>query len=317
MSTLPSAVPTHDPAGRQPSTETRAAVALAVAALLWSGNFVAGRALRGDIDPALLTLLRWSLALLIFLPWVGPGLWRARQAVRREWRWLLALGATGLAGFHTLIYLALTQTTAINAMLMLSLAPAAILVGAALGGGARPSRRQWIGTAVSLAGAAILATRGDPALLAGLGAARGDLWMGLAVVLWAAYSLLLRRRPAGLSNEVTLAASIVPAVLLLVPVVAVPAFGGTLAWPDWSPRVVGLMAYIVVGASLVPFLLWSWGVGAIGPERAGPYVHLLPLFGAVLAVALLGEVVVAAQIAGAAAVFGGIVLVQWRPRARR
>lgn len=314
MATLPTATPAPAASRHAPSIRTRAAVALAFAALLWSGNFIAGRALRGDIDPALLTLLRWALALLIFLPWVGPGLWRSRHAVRREWRWLLALGATGLAGFHTLTYLALTQTTAISAMLMLSLTPAAILIGAALSGNVRPTRLQWAGTAVSLAGAVILAARGDAALLAHLGAARGDLWMLLAVVLWAAYSLLLRRRPAGLSNAVTLAASIVPAILLLLPVILVPAVGGSLYWPDWTPRTLWLMAYIVLGASLVPFLLWSWGVGVIGPERAGPYVHLLPVFGAALAVVLLDEVIIPAQLAGAVAVFSGLILVQWRPR---
>jgi drug/metabolite transporter (DMT)-like permease len=257
-------------------------------------------------------LLRWSAALLIFLPWVGPRMWACRAVLRREWRLMAMLGATGLAGFHTLVYVALTGTTAINAMLVLSLAPAAILVGAMLPtfGGARPRPGQWLGTAVSLAGAAVLVTRGDPAGLSQLGLARGDLWMLIAVVLWAIYSLLLRRRPAELPNDVALAASIVPAVLLL-------ALGVALAGPGrpvvWTPRVFGLMGYIVVLASLVPFLLWSWGVALIGPERAGPYVHLLPVFGAVLAVVLLGETLVAAQVAGAAAVFTGLVLVQRRP----
>jgi drug/metabolite transporter (DMT)-like permease len=295
------------------SIESRAGIALATAALLWSGNFIAGRALRGDIDPATLTFVRWSISLLIFLPWVGPRAWRCRQAIRREWRWLLVLGATGLAGFHTLTYLALTSTTAINAMLMLSLTPTAILAGTAIGGSGRPTRQQWVGTCVSLAGAAILVTRGDPDVLLAMGAARGDLWMLVAVVLWAVYSLALRRRPPDLPTDVSLAASIVPAVLLLIPWVALGAPAQTV---ELTPRVLALLAYIIVMASLVSFLLWSWGVGHIGPERAGPFVHLLPVFGAVLAVALLDETVVLAQLAGAAAVFAGMVLVQRRPRRR-
>jgi drug/metabolite transporter (DMT)-like permease len=292
------------------STPLRAAVALALAALLWSGNFIAGRALRDDIDPVTLNLLRWSLALLFFLPWAGLRLWRCRAVVRREWPLLLALGATGIAAFHTLVYLALNSTTAVNAMLMLSLTPAAILLGAALTGGQTPTRRQWAGTALSLAGAALLITRGDVSLLQGLDATHGDRWMLLAVVLWAMYSLLLRRRPAELPNDVALAASIVPALLLLLPLALLTAPAQAI---EATPRLLGMLVYVALFASLLAFLLWSWGVGQIGPERAGPYVHLIPVFGAGLSVPLLGESLVATQLAGAALVAAGLLLVQQRP----
>lgn len=291
-----------------------APLALSFAALCWAGNFIAGRALRHDIDPALLTLLRWSLALLILLPWVGPRAWRCRHVIVREWRLLLGLGATGIAAFHTLVYLALAHSTAINAMLMLSLTPAAILVGASLTGAGAPTRLQWGGTLVSLLGAAVIVTRGDAALLAGLQAAPGDLWMLVAVACWAAYSLLLRRRPADLPNDVALAASCVPAIGLLLPVVALTSPGLPA---ELTPRLAGLLAYIVVFASLIPFLLWSWAVGVIGPARAGPYVHLLPVFGAGLAVLLLGESIAASQIAGAALVLAGLVLAHQRRIAPR
>lgn len=295
------------------SADTRAAFALACAALLWSGNFIAGRALRDDIDPATLNLLRWALCLLIFLPWVGPKAWRYRRVVAREWRLLLALGATGIAAFHTLVYLALTSTTAINALLMLSLAPTTILVGAALTGGSRPSRTQWAGTLVSLAGACILVTRGSTAVLFGLAPARGDLWMIVAVLLWAVYSLLLRRRPADLPQDVALAASIVPAIALLLPAVTLSATVAPLAL---TPRLLAALTYIAVFASLIAFLLWSYGVSTIGPERAGQFVQLMPVFGAALAVVLLGETIVLPQLAGALCVFAGIALVQRRPRPR-
>jgi drug/metabolite transporter (DMT)-like permease len=123
--------------------ERLASLALAGAALFWSGAFIAGRALRNDIDPATLTLLRWVLALLAFLPFVGRKAWRCRAVVRREWRLLVGLGITGLAAFHTLTNLAMHTTTALNAILMLSLIPATILVGGALSGASRPSTRQW------------------------------------------------------------------------------------------------------------------------------------------------------------------------------
>jgi len=298
--------------GRRPrrsglSPDTRAALALGGAALLWSGNFVAGRALRGVIDPVTLNLFRWSLCLLIFAPWVGPVAWRQRRVVAREWRLLLALGVTGIAAFQTLVYLALSTITAIDALLLLSLAPAAILAGAALGGGTPPTRVQWLGTLVSLAGAVVLVTRGSVAVLRDLSPGRGDLWMLVAVVLWAAYSLLLRRRPVDLPQDVALAASIAPAIALLLAV---------RMCMDPSPLVLtlpvaGALIYVAVCASLIAFLLWSYGVAIIGPERAGQFVHLMPVFGAALAVMLLGETIVPAQAAGALCVFAGIALVRY------
>ena len=286
--------------------DLRAALALAAAAFCWSGNFVAGRALRADIDPALLNLLRWSLCLALLLPWVGARAWRSRQTLRRHWRLLLALGATGIAAFHTLVYAALHDSGAIDALLLLSLAPAAILAGSALTGGARPSAPQWAGSAVSLLGAALLLTHGEPARWAQVAATPGALCMLLAVVLWAAYSLCLRRRPRELDHDVLFAASIVPGVLLL------------LAWvllrPQPMPftptaRIGWSLAYIVVFASLAGFLLWSYGVAAIGPERAGPFINLMPLFGAVQAIVLLDERLQLSHIGGAACVLAGIALI--------
>jgi drug/metabolite transporter (DMT)-like permease len=290
------------------SADVRAAVALAAAALLWSGNFIVGRALRDDIDPITLNLYRWALCLLIFLPWVGPRAWRCRHVVAREWRLLLALGITGIAAFQTLVYFALTSTTAINALLMLSSAPTAILVGAALTSGSRPSREQWVGTLVSLVGACILVTRGSLAVLLDLSPARGDLWMIVAVLLWAVYSLLLRRRPPDLPQDVTLASSMVPAVVLLL-AAKMTAPAAPLAL---TPSVVGGLIYVAVFASLIAFLLWSYGVSLIGPERAGQYLQLMPVFGAMLAMALLGETIVLPQVVGALCVLAGIALVERR-----
>jgi drug/metabolite transporter (DMT)-like permease len=167
---------------------------------------------------------------------------------------------------------------------------------------------QWAGTAVSLVGAAILITRGSLDALLGLDLVRGDLWMIAGVLLWTAYSLLLRRRPVDLPPDVALMASIVPAITVLLPVVLLGPGGAAL--PEPSPFVVGAILYIAIFASLIAFSLWAYGVAAIGPERAGQYVHLMPIFGAVLSTLLLGEAIVAAQVAGAAFVFAGLFLVQ-------
>jgi drug/metabolite transporter (DMT)-like permease len=295
------------PAGTgRDGSQPRAGAALALAVLFWSGNFIAGRALRHDIEPALLNLLRWSLGQLVLLPWAGAKAWRCRRVLRREWRLLVGLGATGIAAFHTLSYLALQRIGAIDALLTLAVAPAAILAGAALSGRARPTARQWAGAALSLFGVAVLLTRGDPARLAHASDGLGQACMLAAVAAWAAYSLLLERRPADLPADAALIASIVAALPLLVLLTALSA-PATAFVP--TPRVGWALGYIVVLASAVAYPLWTLGVAAIGPMRAGPYLNLMPVFGIALAVALLGETVVLVQVAGAACVLGGIVAV--------
>jgi drug/metabolite transporter (DMT)-like permease len=118
------------------------AVALALAALFWSGNFVAGRALRGQVDPVTLNFLRWLIALALIAPFVWRSTAASLAVLRREWRLILALGATGIASFHTLVYLALQSTTATSALLMLSLAPIVTLLASAAVGMEHPTNSQ-------------------------------------------------------------------------------------------------------------------------------------------------------------------------------
>jgi drug/metabolite transporter (DMT)-like permease len=289
-------------------------LALTAAALFWSGNFVAGRALRGHVDPLTLNFLRWLLALVLMAPFV----WRSTAAhlrvVRREWRLIIALGATGIASFHTLVYLALQNTTASNALLMLSLAPILTILGSGLTGTERLAPGQIAGALISIAGAGVLITRGHIAETLAHGFNTGDLWMLLAVVIWAVYSVMLRRRPADLPSPVTLTASIVAALAMMLPLMM------------WTPTPIAALgsasvllsiSYIALFASAIAFMLWSYGVSELGPARAGQFVHLMPIFGATLAFVLLGEALTPVQIAGAILVLAGIAVVEYRPPATR
>ena len=204
--------------GRARAAFRSPALALALAALFWSGNFVAGRALRGHVDPVSLNFLRWLIALTLMAPFVWRSTAASLPVLRREWRLILALGATGIASFHTLVYLALQTTTATSALLMLSLAPIVTLLVSAAAGMEHPTNRQIGGTLVSIVGAGVLITRGNLTGILSQGFNVGDLWMMVAVVIWAAYSLLLRRRPADLPSPVALAVSIAAALAMMVPV---------------------------------------------------------------------------------------------------
>jgi drug/metabolite transporter (DMT)-like permease len=287
---------------------------LALAALFWSGNFIAGRALRGQIDPLMLNFARWSVALVLLAPFAWRDAFRNAGAVRREWRLILGLGASGIAAFHTLVYFALQTTTATNALLLFSLTPVVILVGAILLGMESATHRQLAGATVSITGAVVLITRGDLNLIRDAGFAAGDLWMLLAVAIWSLYSLLLRRRPADLPQNVTLAASIAAALLLLVPFLAL--FSATELAVFVSVPILLSVGYIALFASVLAFLVWSYGVSKLGASRSGQFIHLMPVFGAVLAGTLLGETLALSQIVGAILVLSGITLFELRPGTR-
>lgn len=288
-----------------------APIALTLAALFWSGNFVAGRAIRDDIDPITLNTVRWSLALVLFLPFAWRSCLNNAAEMFRHWRYLIALGATGIAAFHTTVYLALTQTTAVNALLILALAPVAILSGSALLGGAVPTRTQWAGCVLSLLGAVILVTRGDFEILRELSSRRGDLWMLAAIIVWAAYSLLLKRRPPALPPNVVLAGSMATGVAIMAPVFLAYL---PMAHATVSGGLIGAVSYIVLFPSVVAFWLWSYGVGQIGPERAGPFLNLMPVFGSFFAMVILGEQIESVQVVGGVVILLGIMIMRRESR---
>jgi drug/metabolite transporter (DMT)-like permease len=283
-------------------------LALILAALFWSGNFIAGRVLRGQVDPVMLNLLRWVGAFLIFLPFVWPGLRAHHDALRREWRFIVALGATGIAAFQTLNYAALQTTTATHALLVLALAPIAILIGGTISGIDHPNRRQIIGMGISVIGAGFVITRGDLAVVYIGGLNRGDLIMLFNVAIWTVYSLLLRRRPADLPPDVTLAGSMLAGIALLLPFGL--ATNATKLAALTAPGVLLGIVYMALFASVLAFLFWSLGVSRLGPTRSGQFINLMPVFGAGLAFLFLGEIPGRAEIAGAALVLAGIATVE-------
>jgi drug/metabolite transporter (DMT)-like permease len=304
--TAPAQFLNHGKTG-EPSLLRFPILALTLAALFWSGSFVVGRALRDDVNPVALTFFRWLISLLVFAPFVWREIASHAHVAFREWRLIAGLGATGIALFHPLVYLALQHTPATNALLTFSLSPVVILLGASLAGWKRPTAWESTGVLLSMAGAAILITRGDLGVLRSTGFNTGDLWMLVAVAVWAGYSLLLRRRPADLPQMVTLVFSIAVALPMLLPFMLVAASGNQLHLS--FPVLIGTF-YIAIFGSVIGFLFWSYGVTDIGPARAGQFVHLMPVFGAALAFVFLGEPLSLPQVLGAGFVLFGIVLIE-------
>jgi len=279
---------------------------LTLASLFWAGNWVVGRAMRNDIPPVAMGFWRWVVALLILLPFAAPELKRNWHVVRANWVTLTLLGALGATWFNTMIYVGLQYTAATNGVLFNSVTPILIIVMSWLAFRERLGAWQTIGVVLSLAGVAAIVARGEPQVLAALRFNRGDLWLISAMFLWAIYTIVLRRRPSGLSAIGFLAAMLLLGLPLLLPFYLWELFtrGGFAV----SIPAVAALAYYGTLPSIAAYLFWNRGVAQIGPNKAGLFVHLMPVFGALLSVIFLGERLYAYHFAGAAMIFGGIWL---------
>ncbi|MFQ5938257.1 MAG: DMT family transporter, partial [Acidiferrobacterales bacterium] len=279
---------------------------LAIAPLTWAGNFVVGRFIHDQVPPVSLNLCRWLVALVALLPFTAPILLAQRHLILRHWKLLALLGATGIALFHSFVYQALHFTGAINAALVLSTTPVVIVALSWILFRDPVTARQALGVMVSLLGAVIIVMRGDLGLLLQLQFNKGDLWMLAAVPNWALYSVLLRRLPPGFHPMGLLAATVTFGLILLIPVYLWElARVGTF---QVNVATVGSVLYMGFFASVIAYVCWNQGVATIGATRAGLFLHLVPVFSAALAVAILGESVRAFHLVGITLVFAGIYL---------
>ena len=276
---------------------------LTLTAACWAGNSIVGRAARDFVPPIALSFWRWALALLLLLPLAWPHLRRDWPVLRAHWPIMILLGMLGIGSFNTLLYSGLQTTTALNAMLMQSAQPALILLIGALLMKERTTARQIAGVAVSLAGVLTIISRGDLQALLALRLNGGDAIIGFAVVLWAVYSVLLRRRPP--VHPLSLLAG-----SILIGIVAIaPFYAGELVQ---GRRIVAAresvlaIGYVAVFPSFLAYLFFNRGVELIGSAATGQYMNVMPLIGAGLAIAFLGEELHLFHVAGLFLVIAGI-----------
>jgi len=284
----------------------QAFVLLALANLLWSGNWVAGRALREAFEPVELNFWRWVVATLVLAPFALARLRGKGALLRRHAGILLLLALAGVAVFQSLVYLGLRTTTAVNAVLLNSSLPMFMLLCSWIIERERASLRQVSGMLLSFCGILVIVARGDPASLSQFELHGGDFWILLAMPIWGIYSVLLKRRPAGLGGLEFLFVISAAGTLMLAPVAAALALQSPPRWPG-EAAALGVL-YMGIGASVLAFIFWNRGVAVVGANAAGFTIHLLPAFGTVLAILFLGEAVAGYHAAGIATILAGVLL---------
>ena len=293
------------PGGDGRSSGSVAYLLVAVSALCWSGNHILGRAIAGHVPPFTISTIRWLLPALILWPFARPHLKRDWPAIRQHWKLILFLGLIGGALFGALQYVGLQYTTAINVSVLNSLAP--VLIGAAGVAlfGDRLTRAQMLGISVSLAGVLVIISKASLTTLGSLGFNWGDLIILFNMGMWAVYSACLRLRPALHWLSFTFMLAVISGLATL-PFWVLEHASGLVLQP--TLLTVGALAYVSVFPSLVAYACWNRGVEMIGANRAGVFLHLVPLYSAGLAGLLLGESLMLYHIAGFLLILGGVWL---------
>lgn len=279
---------------------------LTLAPLFWAANMVIGRAMRFDIPPVAMSFWRWALAGLILLPFVARDLRTHWPVIRRAWPALTLLGLLSVTLFNTLCYIGLQWTTATNGTLLNSVIPVLIIPIAWLLLGEKARPRQSLGVVLSLLGVIVIVSQGRLEVLRQLRFNQGDVWLFVAMVLWAFYTVLLRWRPRELSGLPFLACIVYFGLPPLALAYAVEIASGRHF--VLSPAVATTFVYYGLFPSILSNLCFNRGVALVGPNRAGVFIHLMPVFGILLSALFLGERPQLHHAMGMALVFGGIAL---------
>ncbi len=277
---------------------------LTLTPFFWACNWVLGRGMSSSIPPMAMTFYRWLFAILILAPFAAPHLKREWPIVWRNRRILLLLGLVGVGSHNALAYLGLNYTTAMNGVILNSFIPVMIISLSWIFLRQRLARVQLAGVGVSLAGVLAILSQGSLATLASFQLNRGDLFVIASMLLWSIYTICLRWRPAGLHMLTFLFVIACIGDLGILPFyLAEMALGATFTFTliDFA-ALLGISLF----SSVLAYIFWNRGVEQVGASVAGLFVHLMPVFGTILAWLFLDERLHAYHLIGIALILTGI-----------
>lgn len=278
---------------------------LGIVMVLWAGNSIVARAVRHDIAPFTLAFLRWAGASLVVAPFAIRPLIRDWPAILKGWKPLLLLGVLGIGTFNALLYSGLQHTTATNALLLQAATPAVMVFLDRVLFGVRARGWQAVGVAASMLGVLVIVFKGDAAAAFSLRFGLGDALILVSVLVWSLYTVFLRLRP-DISPTSFIAVTFFIGVVIMAPLAAWEWQAG--ARIEWRAPIVAAVLYVALLPSLLSYFIYNHATAIVGPAQAGQAITLMPLFGAFLSAALLGERLHPFHFAGMALILAGIAL---------
>jgi drug/metabolite transporter (DMT)-like permease len=286
---------------------------LSLTALFWAGNIVLARHVGDHVPPITLTTIRWFGVFLILLPFAWPHLRRDWPVLRANLPLMLFLSAIGFAFNNAISYWAMQYTEALNALLIQSSGPLFVALWSLILFGVRLTGAQLAGIAISLIGVLTIILRGDFGALASIAFNKGDVMFAASLVSFALYSALIPRRPVTHQLSLISFTTLCGALMLLPFSVWEYSTGAVLKFDFLTLATLG---YMLIFPSTLAYLFFNRGLALIGPNRAAPFFHLVPVFGSAMAILLLGEQPRLFHLVGYALVLAGVVIAARRGSAK-
>ena len=289
------------------SKDQQAYLFLILTTLFWAGNFIVGeQASRFDIAPFTLNFYRWIFAWLILVPFTIKEIIEKKDHIIENIKLIIVLGITSITIFNSIVYYSLNFTQVISGVLMISTIPVMIIVFCWILKIEKSNVYQILGVIFSLFGVIVIITKADLVILLNLNFNKGDLWMVVAMFSWAMYSALLRKKKLEISQLSLLQIIISAGLVFLFPAYLIELSLGHKT-SIHLPFIL-ILTYVVLFPGLASFIFWIKGISIIGSNRAGIFLHLIPIFSTIMAIIILKEKFMFYHLIGALLIITGIIL---------
>ncbi|MBM3486760.1 MAG: DMT family transporter [Alphaproteobacteria bacterium] len=286
-------------------------LAVTISMMCFAGSFAVVKLVHTTVPPVWLNFWRTAVALVVLLVVIGPALRTIWPDIRRHWRFFLVAGFLLITAGNATLFVALHHTTVVNAGVINSLVPVVIVVVSWVFYADRLSLRQAVGVTLSLGGVLCLIARADIDVLLGFAFNRGDIGMMVAVLSWALYAVMIKRGPPLSGATMQLVLVTVGGLVTMAPWYAWEA--ATVPAPPLDTTTLAAVAYLGLVTSAFASVLWTRAVQVLGPNRAAPYTHLMPVFAIAIGILVLGEAFHLYHLGGLALIVVGIVLASVAP----
>ena len=282
-------------------------ILLVLTTLFWSGNFIVGKAASSyEIPPFSLNFYRWLFAGLILLPFTLNEILKKKKYILDNIGFFIILGITSITIFNSTVYYSLYYMQVISGVLMISTIPVWIMFISSILGIEKTNKFQIFGVILSLLGVLFIITKSDLEVIKNLAFNRGDLIMASGMFAWALYSALLKKKKYEISQITLLEVVIITGLIFLIPIYILEMiFGSQIVLG--KPFILTL-SYVVIFPGLASFFFWIKGISIIGANRAGVFLHLMPVFGSIMAIILFNEKFMFYHLLGAIFIIAGITL---------
>ena len=285
----------------------KAYVYLVFCTLFWAGNFIVGKvATLFDIPPFTLNFYRWLIAFIILLPFTIKNIIHGFEEIKKKIVPLSIMGFTSITIFNSVVYYSLNFTQVLNGVLMISTIPVLIIFFSSCFTNEKIKFSQIIGVATSFFGVLVIITKLEFNKLINLNLNKGDLWILVAMISWATYSIMVKEKKINLQPFALLQILIFVGLLFLIPFYFYELYNNKYLYI--SVPVILTISYVVLFAGIGAYVLWIGAIQLIGPSRSGVFLHLMPVFSSLMAIFLLGEKLATFHILGALFIIFGIIV---------